>query len=498
MSDEREWDTDGPDEITGWKQISGGEIGFRLFDSIDTTTQWEYGKEEIEENESFFRRLCEVNIKKNQSQETTPGNNESTNVRQLVKRRRSTTTEEDYQTERRINEAQENMVFDNIGFRDQGVVVKRTNFIRDIQQGDLLCDEIMGKTSEEMALEAYDVLRANMGGIGKPVDLSIAVGIFKKSFSFFRRKLVHSIIDKESSKGFEEMHASFNKTCTRRNLFIAFYHEQGERSHWHVIHDCDWRNYTCQCLTFNVRPRTKRKCQSTTSADASSFIAALLKYSIQGGRKLYIVQIGKSKWESYDRNESLQVFGDTGGPVSGKIQEIDNFCEDGNERSGSIVSNMSNSIEKTHDIYGEVWKSSKVLPNELSKFILTNITYPIEQVMQSHAWRRSIYQFVLHSDKTFQRGMQHARNILTQYNFNQYNQLYKNAENIYMGAIDSRSEDFYYSPEESVKIALKLLKHQFKSEAESIGVSIHNYIGAFIKQLWDVFEKKIINDYVPP
>lgn len=376
-------------------------------------------------------------------------------------------------------------------FKSKGIVDEGDGVVGPLGGGDILCNEVLLESNDEVDEEVHSGVRGSVGRECEQVDLARIVAIYKENFSTFRRKLIHSIVDASGIVGYSEMHARLLKTMSRRDVFISFYHEQGERSHWHIIHDCRWRNYSCGCFVFDVRPRVKRRCKSTTAPDASAFIIALLKYSVQGERYLNICKVGKSYWESSDRSKSLQVFGPTGSSVYGAMEEIVDYCEDGGERGGPAFPGKSKLVAKTQEIYGEQWSSRKILPHELSRFILTNLTYPLDNVMQCHAWRISMYQFVLPGDKTLMRALLHGRNLLTQYSFKDFHDLYTKADNIYMGALEKSIQEYYHSPEESLKIALKLLKYQFQKEADEINVNIKDYIAVFVKQLWDVMERKV-------
>lgn len=338
------------------------------------------------------------------------------------------------------------------------------------------------------------MVEQNNYNIGRQCGESIKdiLGFFVGCLTRLQRRIVHDVIVTGSPINYRKTIETIRKKAERRIFTLVGFHPNGcdcPDEHIHVVHDCPWNSATCKCFGLDVRPR--RKPHATNEPSTTSYVASLIKYFDEKPRTIVFIKIGEFKRITFNRNKGIQIDGYSECAIYRTLQESGNSSENSLSPNGKELSRHWENIEQSQTLSRETRLSIKSIPAELSKFILNNITYPIDNIHQSTIWRNSKHQFVLPSDKNLIRAVSHVKNILTKFQFEDFEKIYDQANIIYFAALDRPFNDFYYSIEESIEIALKLLKFQFEKDSMETGFEVEELIFEFLNNLYNVCEKKI-------
>lgn len=336
---------------------------------------------------------------------------------------------------------------------------------------DLLCMEQVFY-SESSNLDSWRSIRENLC----------------ESIEYFNRKFVHDVVSVFDNGGISKSLGFILRGSSKVNLLAIGFHEEGPgEGHLHVLHDCPWYNYECRCFRgLACRPR-KNAVHGTYESTSAVSILAIIQYIFNEPRRPIMLKIRKLQRKFFDRVEHITDPGYRWDSISGEISqevEANEICVQSRQQSnGDGETNIRQGRER---VTGRRVRT-KAIPENLAEYIMTLCTYPLENIVKTKQWRESEYKFVLPSDAVFIRAIDYVKGILCSYRYQEFVKLYHDVKHPIF--LNIHNTDYYYTPEESLKIADELLKFQLESLAIDVHQDIEDIIKQFITDLFKVCEK---------
>lgn len=301
-----------------------------------------------------------------------------------------------------------------------------------------------------------------------------------------QRRYIHDVIKIGRNKSISGIMDKFLRGMCKRRLAVISYHDEGPERHFHLLHDCPWRNSECRCWGLDTECR-KGHVHNSDADDAALSIAAIIFYFDTDPRRCCFIKIGSFERKLYDRCEHIPDIRYNRRAIHGKVQEeVEEFeiCVQ-SPRPGS--ENDSQSVQSVREKVRSRGSGPKALPENVAELLMKVCVFPIADVTLTKFWRKSEYCFLLKQDKVFKRALQTVKTILMSYTFMDFIELYLEKSSPVWGNIYLR-DDYYYTIEESVEIIEELFTYQMGDESVDLDVDV---VCDFVNQLYQVCERKM-------
>lgn len=275
-----------------------------------------------------------------------------------------------------------------------------------------------------------------------------------------------------------------------------------QREHIHVVHDCGWGSQTCRCHRYADGKRIQSVDWSKGGADEfKRYALSLFKYSDQGGRQCFIIQIGpaaatwpSANWYSADTRRACDTNAAFQSGRFFKIQfdeSLEGLISKYADRHESKIGYISKipRINEPSDGRDEKKRSGrKAIPGAIVSFCKLYPTFPTNAIYQTKMWQESDFKFILPSDQVYIRALLNLQTTLAQWNIDAFIDLYLHSTPVWC-AVFTDFYDYYYGIEDSFEYMIRLLVFQLNLDFEEADIQrIH--IKTYLQELYDVCEKK--------
>lgn len=322
------------------------------------------------------------------------------------------------------------------------------------------------------------------------------------------RKIIHDIVDVGPNDSIDSLLSKCISRAQSKQIqrIIISSHQDGPKFHFHVIHDCPWNRRECRCFNVNVRPRNNAIHPSENWKKEDW--CRLLKYLCQNGG--WVNYCKSSEYEWVRRDGSTR-------PTEQSVYDRhpDNTSECGSELSESgpleIRSNQyftcsererftiqaNNGIEQgdrnsNHGQPRQGGKRSWANPQEIEVFLTTHIVSPPENIRKIDSWiNNSRFKYILPKDDNFKRGISAYKNQFLRASYQQFLEMYTNADLILFKAKNLQEyKEIYHTPETSFDICIRLLEYQLDDIAKQELSCLNDVVCEFIEDLYYILENK--------
>lgn len=395
--------------------------------------------------------------------EPTPG--PSTNIRRGRSRSPTTTSEEITQCKRRNIEDGTNEVMYN-------------QYVKNCSRPDVSDIWSNFRTGGESSAHSYPV-ELNVDDFAGRME-----GVLRNG-----ERLVREVIKFESDEDFGNINKRFHPAGKRFNIKAIAKHALPGFKHIHVVHSCPWFNRECKCFGTNINfVRRKSRILKQDELDFT-FWRNQLQYLCTPGKILYSIQCDSSKWSALHGIKFISNDRLDGSSRKGEMENCDlsdQDCVDDPRRNGQ----GHNTSEHMHEQNKEAQRigTGKLDEYAIEKFILNNLTTPINAFTRSAPWQKSKYRFINDEHKMVKNVILSIRSITAQYSIDDFTKLHTTGNSLFL-AINGDLDSYYYNVDDSLTLLLNLLEYQMCEDRENI--NNNHIISEFIIDLNNIFEKRI-------
>lgn len=331
----------------------------------------------------------------------------------------------------------------------------------------------------------------------------------------WKNRVVHSVIAQEECT--QSKRYVFNelvRTLEKHQFGLVAWHprnvdSQGAAcvngSHWHFYHDCSWRNSTCRCIQFAVRPRCDKQ-HVTNTIGTTLYVDAQIQYHEKTPREIKYIKVGQKRWSVSRSNESLEYERSDRCTIHESFREdcskcklcvrcdrsimgtsnqlVTQFGEEIKRGGGEGVCSRSESTTSVLDALNCNQNKKGSTANILTTFFLSYPTYPVSALINTPIWLKSEHRFLLAKDKCVCRALQYIQTYIESLSVKQLEELFSKIpyENQIFGARSDNVKDYYFSIEESVEAIETILLYQLDNDNESVNI--------FINNVYEIVDKK--------
>lgn len=264
--------------------------------------------------------------------------------------------------------------------------------------------------------------------------------------------------------------------------------------HFHVLHACEWYNSGCKHLgrTLDINKRLRKVRHIDTITE--QHIKHICVYLQSDGRWLtdYTSSSG-CRFRFVFRSQCLQE-SKVSNREAGKQMEI-LF----GEVEGSDVGSLKRSSSTEHDNRNNKRKNTRAsgsgdfTTKEIVDFMMNNVSFPIDHVLQTKNWLESKFKYLIPSDKMVKRAIYLVQFQTIHFSFNDFTNHYLADDvNLIFGASSSLTyNDYYLDISSSIKVIEHLLDYQLNTMSIYSEFTPDEKKRMFIQNLYDVLEKKL-------
>lgn len=268
--------------------------------------------------------------------------------------------------------------------------------------------------------------------------------------------------------------------------------EEPTEGHFHILHACNWYNNECRCLgrCFDVNPR-KNKAIPIQPID-EQHIRNIMLYNTKWPRwPVYIKVANGPEYEYVYRTESISKESIQPERQPQQLEKGDNPNEGGSsgQFSGSVPNQRDYRCSNVP--HGRTSRDGNSVEKFVEQFKFRP-SWPLEHVLDTKDWLESKWNTYIASDKQIQRAFQILMKITMNMTYLEFKTLYTHIDcKPIWGAISSNDIlETYYTLEESKEIVEDLLDYQLSNDQLDYYDDIHDAKCKFIKDLYDILEKK--------
>lgn len=306
------------------------------------------------------------------------------------------------------------------------------------------------------------------------------------------------------SVGFEEAQRIINNyqnytESQKTSTFILGWHPEKEKGHYHLYHICNYNQSNCRCQYLRgINIKRRRHTDITSSYPIEEkYINNILNYLLEEPRQLVHIQIGSISYE-----QEIHQLADLGSSIStGRLsrERTMEMCEyeseDGSRstRLSTIGPNFEEiaGIERfinqgfTDISWNDNNSNSTKRKIKLQYYLIQNLlrllTIPLESGCQVSQWLDNPILSIYDSKNVeYQLAVSTLNRMTNNLTFDQLYRLHTTPG--CLGIYSARTENHYYSIEQSIEYCEQLLFHQYTTEEN---------VKQFLIRLYNITEKQI-------
>lgn len=314
---------------------------------------------------------------------------------------------------------------------------------------------------------------------------TVLAGILS-SFRNGQKRLVRESVQFYNSYNTLEEIERLSTSLQRKNTFFAISRHMEPYEHYHVIHACPWKWYTCRCYQPTGGKRSLRTTELRTIT-SDDWIREL-EYLCSEGRELQYLHSGSTMSKSFRGikllfDEGLRSSSSTDTlEVSQKpVQDCSDIGGMGSRATvGEFMVGSTSQLPKS---------TSRPKPEEIESFILDHLCVPVSSITMTTIWQASRFRFLTDRNPVLSQVLNSIKSRMNHWSFFDFIKFYENHTPLF-AALNGCQGDYYYSIDDSCAYIDQLLEFQFYDFAMAENMLIKDYVKLFLQDVFDICERK--------
>lgn len=264
-----------------------------------------------------------------------------------------------------------------------------------------------------------------------------------------------------------------------------------ERGHFHILHNCNWYNKECRCLSRSFDVNKRKNTPIRAENIQREHIRNILRYNTKWPRWAIYIKVPDSEEYRFVyraecvREEELQ---------PNEPKQLEGSCSTIEVRPGTEESTSETALVPYRKPNNQNRRESQN-GDRLQKIIRqfqTHPSWPLEHILQTTEWLNGPYGTWLASDKTIKRAIELLMLQTMHYTYIQFLDKYlqEDCKPIWGAHNYGNLTDYYHTIDESIDIIEYLLDFQAEYNEQNNIYSNNDLKKKFCTDLYDILEKK--------
>lgn len=302
-----------------------------------------------------------------------------------------------------------------------------------------------------------------------------------------QRRLVRETIDFSYTTNVHQEVENLSASLQRKYTLFAISRHDDPYLHYHVVHACPWKWYTCRCYCPTGGKRSLRTSELRALTDTDW--AREFEYLSSEGRTLQYLYCGTTFSKSLRGIKLLFPEEIRNNSSQGPVENVGHSVQDGCNQPG-----VDNSTRADGSMVGTTSKlpksTSRPKPEEVERFILTYLCVPITSITMTTVWQASKFRFLTDRHPILSQVISSIRSRINHWMYSDFLQFYNEYTPLF-ACLNGQPSDYYYDKESSAAVIDKLLRYQMEDFAAAWGVTTDEAVKTFLQEIYDVCEKRL-------